>query len=234
MNKSIAMIFDVETTGLIYGKVVPKLDACPYVLQCSYVIFDMETHKILKTMNSYVNIAQDVVIPPESTRIHGITREMCNTGRQMCDILNEFYNDYHNMANVLVAHNLKFDATLLNIEYQRNWPKMRDTCPYALNLFQPVYMNDVNMRQICTMEFSTEMCKLPFPSGKGGGYKFPTLLELYRHLFHKTPDHLHDSMMDCLVCLRCFLKISGGGYEMEEYEFERTVSSLYYLGNPIV
>ena len=230
MIKSIAMIFDVETTGLLQkmrNGIIPKLDMCPHVLQCSYIVYDMENRKILKKMNSYVKISKDVVIPPESTAIHGITRDMCDvSGRYMHDILTEFYEDYHRLANVLVAHNFKFDSALMNIEIQRNWPIMRDYCPYALNLFQPVYMADVGMRHICTMESTTDLCKLPFPSGKGQGFKFPTLLELYRHLFQKTPEHLHDSLMDCLVCLRCFLKFSGG-FDMGDYEFGEMVSDAF-------
>jgi hypothetical protein len=41
---------------------------------------------------------------------------------------------------------------------------------------------------------------------RGSYMKFPTLCELYMHLFHKTPENLHNSMMDVLVCLRCYLK----------------------------
>jgi hypothetical protein len=56
MNKNkenIAMVFDVETTGLLYSKYgkIPNLEACPYVLQCSYIMYDLENHKIIKTMN---------------------------------------------------------------------------------------------------------------------------------------------------------------------------------------
>ena len=235
MTNNIALIFDVETTGLLYrqnGNVPPDLATCPHVLQCSYIVYDVRERKIIKKMNSYVKIGADVVIPPESTAIHGITIDMCETGRYMHDILDEFYHDYH-MANVLVAHNFKFDATLLNIEFQRNWSRMRDSCPYALNLFQPVYMKDVGIARVCTMESTTDLCKLPFPSGRGSGFKFPTLLELYRHLFFSTPEHLHDSLMDCLVCLRCFLKVSGHDM-MDERAFGEMVASVFYIGNPCV
>jgi len=37
--------------------------------------------------------------------------------------------------------------------------------------------------------------------------KPPKLIELYRILFHETPDNLHNSMVDVLVCARCFLKV---------------------------
>ena len=239
-NNKIAMVFDVETTGLLYMKYgkIPKLDACPYVLQCSYILYDLENHEIIKTMNSYVKIPMNVTIPPESTAIHGITREMCNSGREMADVLKELYEDYHT-ASVLVAHNYKFDTTLLNIEFQRNWPRMRDVCPFSLNLFQPVYMKEREMDYICTMESSVDLCKILFPERPVSPaattstiaattikdrYKWPTLLELYRHLFNKTPENLHDSMMDCFVCLRCVLKVSCD-HDLEESVFDDMVNS---------
>jgi DNA polymerase III epsilon subunit-like protein len=221
----ITLVFDVETTGLLnmkYG-VLPKLDDCPYVVQCSYILYDIETHEIIKTMNSYVKIPENIPIPAESTAIHGITREMCDSGRLMADILMEFYEDYYT-ASVLVAHNFKFDTKLLNIEFQRNWPHLQDNYPCALKLFLPVYMEEIKKDHICTMESSTELCKIGFPSGREDRYKWPTLLELYRHLFLKTPENLHDSMMDCLVCLRCFLKISCT-HDLEDDVFDAMVRS---------
>lgn len=221
---SVAMIFDVETTGLLSK----TKETCPHVLQCSYILYNIQTHEIMKTMDSYVKIPKEVLIPPESTAIHGITRAHCDSGREMSDILTEFYQDYHN-ASVLVAHNYKFDTTMLNIEFQRNWSRMKASCPFALNLFHPVYMKSVNIDHICTMESCKDMCKIPFPESSTGkrsnGYKWPTLLELYRHLFHTTPANLHDSMMDCIVCLRCVLKVSCDR-DLEENDFVELVRKI--------
>ncbi len=36
--------------------------------------------------------------------------------------------------------------------------------------------------------------------------KWPTLLEFHQHLFNSVPENLHNSIVDVLVCLRCFLK----------------------------
>jgi hypothetical protein len=36
------------------------------------------------------------------------------------------------------------------------------------------------------------------------------LSETYEHLFSQTPRNLHNSMMDTLVCLRCYLKMRHG------------------------
>jgi DNA polymerase III epsilon subunit-like protein len=230
-KKSIAMVFDVETTGLLRWKngTIPKLDVCPWVLQCSYIIYDVGNLNIIKAMNSYVKIPDEVIIPAASNAIHGITRAQCDAGRSMRDILTEFYTDCHTCVTVLVAHNYKFDSRMLDIEFRRNWPSMKDSCPFALNLFHPDYMRTVNITNICTMDSTINVCKIPFGdkggnvyTGKAVSFKWPTLMELYIHLFHETPDNLHDSMMDCLVCLRSLLKVSGE-YNMEKEEFVEMV-----------
>jgi hypothetical protein len=49
--------------------------------------------------------------------------------------------------------------------------------------------------------------------------KFPRLDELYGKLFDTPlPKEMHNSIVDVLVCLRCFLKVRGAK-EMSEEEF---------------
>lgn len=58
----------------------------------------------------------------------------------------------------------------------------------------------------------------------GGRKKFPRLEELYKTLFESSPPtDLHNSIIDVLVCLRCFLKVRGAK-EMTEKYFMRLVS----------
>ncbi len=37
--------------------------------------------------------------------------------------------------------------------------------------------------------------------------KSPKLSELYEKLFDTIPENLHDSMVDTLLCLKCFIKM---------------------------
>jgi len=61
-------------------------------------------------------------------------------------------------------------------------------------------------------------------SPNGGRKKFPKLSELYKTLFEiEPPADLHNSIIDVLVCLRCFLKVRGAK-EMTEKYFMRLVS----------
>ena len=229
MTPLIAMIFDVETTGLLNMRAaLPALELCPNVLQLSYIMYDIRNKETIKQTNHYVKIPDDVIIAPQSYAVHGITREMCNVGKPMVDILEEFYRDYHN-SHLLIAHNYKFDSTMINIEIQRNWPLLKEKCPYSLNLFTPVYMKNNQLQKCCTMETCTDLCKITFPDrpeepGKPVRYKWPTLLELHRHLFKTEPENLHNSLVDCMVCLRCFLKVYND-YHMDEEVFKAMVLS---------
>lgn len=52
--------------------------------------------------------------------------------------------------------------------------------------------------------------------------KYPRLGELHQVLFGSVPENLHNSMMDVLVCLRCFLKIRCC-LEVPDRSFDRMV-----------
>ena len=106
----IALIFDVETTGLLNMRApLPSiLDSCPYVLQFSYLMYDITNKKMIKTVDNYVKIPDTVNIPADAAAVNGITKEMCYTGKPMVEILKEFYCDYHS-SHRLIAHNYKYD-----------------------------------------------------------------------------------------------------------------------------
>ena len=101
------------------------------------------------------------------------------------EIYNELYNDILE-STVVVAHNVKFDMCVLEHETQiRGLP--------------PVPQCDL----ICTMESSTNFCKLPGMYG----YKWPTLSELYFALFNKHPNlKLHDAQHDCKILKDCHIR----------------------------
>jgi len=210
-DRTVALVFDVETTGLL-RRGTHNLDESPYVLQLSYAMYDCENRRLLKTVDSYIKIPVNVKIPKEASDVNHITSEMCADGYPMVELLKEFYEDYHK-STVLVAHNYKFDSTMLTIEFQRHWAELASSHPYALNIFQYTYAKSRKMRHMCTMESSTELCKLPHAKRQKEGnpitYKWPTLLELNTHLFgdEQQPTNLHNSMVDVMVTMRCYIKM---------------------------
>lgn len=229
------MVFDVETTGLLdTNKKVDdsKLNEYPYILQLSYIIYNLSNHSIEKTFNEYVRLPQHIIIPEESIAIHGITRDVIHDkGKLMFSILQEFYDDFHSV-NLAIAHNLSFDSTMISIEIKRNWFLLKYGYPYALSLFDYTYMKDQYIHTLCTMKTTVDVCCVPFANNKPNNhnsftnirYKWPTLLELYFHLFKDNPRNLHDALTDCIVCLRCYLKL-WQNYHMPDEEFNHLMLS---------
>ena len=77
--------------------------------------------------------------------------------------------------------------------------------------------------QLCTMKSSVNICNIMVVrDGQAPYKKWPTLLELYRHLFSSTPDNLHNAIVDVLVCLRCFLMIYMN-IHIDEPDFARMI-----------
>jgi DNA polymerase-3 subunit alpha len=220
------LVFDVETTGLL-----PKLDSSgnsapitsyPYVLQFSFILFNMITMTIDRKHNYYINVAPDIEISEKITEITGITRELCNKGTSIIPAIEAFY-DYYMLCDTVVAHNYEFDSTVLKAEIVRNRNKISPCC---YNLFNTIFDNEHNIESFCTMRYGTNICAIMKEKENGKSYKkWPTLLQLYQHLFNEIPDNLHNSMVDVLVCLRCYLKIRKN-IHLNGAEFENLMKDI--------
>jgi len=58
----------------------------------------------------------------------------------------------------------------------------------------------------CTMQESIDLCAIKVKDKFGREYnKFPKLVELHKELFQTTPSGLHNSLIDILITLRCFI-----------------------------
>ena len=245
------LIFDVETNGLIPKnnklEPSPKIEDYPYILQLSFAVYDTYERKILYKYNSYVNVPESVEISDFITNLTGITREKCNQGKKIVDILNVFYQAYIS-CHGLIAHNMEFDEKMIYIEIERNKHDIIKKAPYCLTIFNPVYEKINNIERFCTMRKSIALCniemKMPekpkkpekperprtraytlkleqirkemeekekqLPSKeKKTMKKFPKLSELFSKLFKNEtlPENMHNSMIDVLVCLRCYIKM---------------------------
>lgn len=200
------LIFDVETTGLLQK--TPN-DPPVYITQLSFALYDVTNARFVKTYNAYINIPQSVIIPEKITEITGITREKLNKdGIDIVDVLEIFYDAYCR-ADIVVAHNLDFDSKVIKIEANRNYVRFqnKEMAPYIVWMFDSIYTKLTNIEMKCTMKMSKELCNIVRINSRGTYLKFPTLCELYERLFHTKPEHLHNSMIDVLVCLRCYLKM---------------------------
>ena len=61
--------------------------------------------------------------------------------------------------------------------------------------------------QLCTMQASTDYCKIPGPYG----YKWPKLSELHMKLFGEYFEEAHDAAADINATVKCFWELKRRG-----------------------
>ncbi len=212
------LVFDVETTGLLpkAGSAEPK----PHIIQFSFILYDADKRTVAESHNYYISVGPEVVISPKITELTGITREMCDTkGIPIVEALIQFERLYKKADNV-VAHNFRFDSEMIRIEVERNG-RIGD-----FTLFDKVNDAKCGRVQVCTMMGSVHVCNIMVEQpGRKPYAKWPTLLELHRHLFVTTPANLHNAIVDVLVCLRCFVNLYFN-IVIDEPEFSAMIVAL--------
>lgn len=218
------LVFDTETTGLpkYRNASVSDSDAWPYIVQWSWLVFDVDTQSIVNVHDHIIKLPPSIRIPEESTAIHGITNDMMRTkGKLFKYALTNFIADYER-CDYIVAHNIEFDRKMVEAECFRHhlpvnyvWSRKR-------------------VKEYCTMKRTKSLCGmkgiLRYGENKGQQYiRYPKLIELHQTLFdtntNKTPlNHLHNSLMDILVCFRCFYVLV---FEKDPMEYKNVVLGMY-------
>lgn len=247
------MVFDTETSGLMpkrprKGEAYPPNESYPYIMQLSYIVYNVLTNQIEEIVDEYVRIPDTVLVSPETVKVHGITREITEQkGKSIIPLLAKFFVAYMK-CDCIVAHNLQFDSELIRKEMWRNrvgleqLVKNQERVNMMCGIFTKKFNAAYHIDTFCTMMNTVELCNIDFPvkprpelekSGEtqtnvavNVRKKFPRLNELYAKLFSDTesaiPVDLHNSIIDVLVCLRCFLKVRSA-MEMSDSVFSDLV-----------
>jgi len=218
------LVFDTETTGLPKSKIMNQetLHLWPHIVQFSYIIYDTDTNTFLSTSDKIVKMCDNVSIPEESTKIHGITNQNSQLkGINITDILDDFFKDLMKI-DLLVGHNVAFDLNILKIELLRIIYANEKN---VLKSFKKYFHFIINFKNICcTLQDSIQLCNIKALDKHGKTYlKFPKLTELHEKLFSTVPNNLHNSLNDVVVTLRCFLKLK---YDIDIYEKSNMFISL--------
>ncbi|MBF4509051.1 MAG: 3'-5' exonuclease [Aeromicrobium sp.] len=186
------LVVDCETNGLPQDWRAPisSLDNWPRAVQIAWVRYD-DRHREVASACRIIR-PEGWSIPPQAARVHGISTERARIeGLPARDVLYELHCAALE-AQYFIAHNASFDGSVIAAEFLRqNWQPP----------FEPRTM-------ICTMELSTDYCRLP---GGPRGYKWPKLEELYRVLFGEDFDGAHDAGFDTAACARCFFELKNRG-----------------------
>tara|TARA_B100000902_G_scaffold18301_1_gene21923 strand:+ start:280 stop:1017 length:738 start_codon:yes stop_codon:yes gene_type:complete len=213
------LVFDVEATGLLPKTRRNTTNAAPiteypYILQLSFAIYDLSQKQIIRQYDSYIDVPDEVEITEFITGLTGATKELCKTkGRPIVEVLEQFYEAYM-FCEGIVAHNMDYDEKMIMVEMERNRPAIMEKAPYCFMTFNPMYEQVHGIDRYCTMKKGTDLCNILVESkmpGRPPSKKWPKLCELYGKLFDgATVDGLHNSMIDVLACLRCYLKMRHG------------------------
>jgi len=204
------LVFDTETTGLPKTKIInpDTLNLWPYIVQFSYVIYDINLNDIVGSSNNIVKVSKEVIIHEDSVKIHGITNEISSMkGSHLNIILKDFFYHLRNV-DLLVGHNVSFDINMVKVELMRMI--YLNESPDETKLYKTDLHLLTNFKNICcTLKDSIELCKIETLDKKGKTYyKYPKLIELHQKLFETTPNNLHNSFNDILVTLRCYVKMN--------------------------
>lgn len=200
------LVLDVESTGLPldWGRPSSDVDNWPRVIEMAFELFD-ETGKTIERVIELVS-PDGWEIPtketfmakghsePEAIKLaqfwidNGFDTETnALLGQPMPELLKKFASAYDE-CDVLVCHNSAYDKSVISAELIRYGVRVKKKKP-----------------DFCTKLEGEEICKLP---GKiPGKYKWPTLSELYRHLFGKDFEGAHAAGCDIQATKECYLEI---------------------------
>ena len=188
-KKSKYLFVDTETTGLPRNWNAPASDTdnWPRLVQIALIEYDNNGNEI----SFYSSIIRPVgfSIPPEATRIHGISNDIAVTkGEELVDVLKIFLDKIKNVE-FLVAHNIEFDEKVILAELYRT--------KFSFESIQKI-------KKICTMRSATSYCAIP---SNYGDYKWPNLSELYYKLFESHFEETHNAESDIKATAKCFWEL---------------------------
>lgn len=177
------LYFDTETTGFPARTAAP-LEECPHIVQLAALLID-DTWGEVASMNVIIR-PDGWTIPDYVAAIHGITNWHGETFGVTIHSALSLFTQMANQSSQIVAHNISFDMKLMCYEIER--------------LGVESHCGFIATERACTMALTTDLCRLP---GKyPGKYKWPKLIEAYRHLFDEDFDGQHDALADVRACAR--------------------------------
>jgi len=192
------LIFKIATnglpdrSGLLWGKEPNYTENSKYsscrIVQISYLLCD-DSYEIVE-QKTYIIKATNFKI--ENSEFHGITDNISeNNGILFSDMANDL-KQYLNKVDTLISHSVNFNICVLKNELYRN------------------NMNDIidiinNKKLICTVERYTNLVGIP----KKGGYKAPSLEELYEKVMKKSILKKYDIKEDVINLHKILLTLNN-------------------------
>lgn len=193
------LFFDTETTGLpvYFYEPYTNTENWPRLVQLSWILEDTETHEV--TEHDFIIKPDGFIIPFAATKIHHITHDWAErNGKPIKSVLTKFDLDIL-QADLLVGHNIEFDLNIVAAEFYRL--KKYNKGVFGTGTINQIINKLLSKPIFCTMETGTYYTKI---ETYNGDYKWPKLIELYRHLFGHDFKGAHNSLDDIRATRECF------------------------------
>lgn len=182
-------VFDTETTWFI-NKKETDLEKQPHIIQFAGIFWELdENWEFSEEKRVDLIVNPKMPIPFGSSEVHHIYDIDVKNAPYIEEVIDEFLS-YINWADVIVGHNIEYDKSMILLELQR----LNRTYDYKPK------------QVICTMNTTTNFCKLPKKLSTSTGFKRPKLWELHKKLFNKYFIWAHDAMVDVEATLKCFVE----------------------------
>jgi DNA polymerase III epsilon subunit-like protein len=187
------LVLDTETTGLPQrpapgkGSMFPPSQHRYYdgarVVQVAWVILNADCRTVEKA--NYLVRPDGFTVPPESTRIHGITHERAAAEGVPFQRIIRTLVEAMGWCDLVVAHNLRFDMSVILSECFRHkhYDEVRALC--SVPRFDTMWEGKRDLHMA----------------------KAPKLVELYAALFMRPCHQVHDALDDAIIASRCFAKL---------------------------
>lgn len=192
------MFYDTETTGVTDFKSAYDAPHQPNLIQLGYKVQDPHTRAVIYEVGHLVNTTgfqEWNGIEPGAEAVHHITEKDVRTyGHTPKHTMNHFLF-WAELCGTFIAHNDQFDTRIMQCFAKR--------AGFSPDVFG-------TGRKFCTMQFTTNICKIP--NAKGYGNKWPKLIEAYCNLVNKNgfPD-AHNALADVNACSDIFWKLVDKG-----------------------
>ena len=191
------LIFDTETTGLVSAKYDQLHPKQPMPMQIGLKLDDDE--RVERMAISLLIRPQNWSIESKASEITGITDELATKyGTEFITAI-ELFLDSVSAADVIVAHNIVFDMTIMRRAYfvYCGMVGQHYSDPFAGKLV------------LCTMLASQDIVKAP--PYRNGKWKWPKLSECIWYFWQENIEGAHDAFTDVRYAAKLYYHLLDTG-----------------------
>jgi len=192
---AVILFFDTETTGFPKDDLPNRHASQPHCVQLAAILTD-DRGREEASLNLMIR-PEGWEIPDDVASLHGVTQERAERCGVREIVATAALYDLMGRAELVVAHNVRFDLKILGIMYARSGREWR-----------------LPARTFCTLEAAAPIVNLPptprMVAAGIDGPKKPKLSECIDHFYGEELEGAHDALVDVRACMRIYFEIIEG------------------------